>query len=132
MELRLTNSLRYNGGIAYNKAYNVNKEIFATLFKGYSPFQNSQFKALGYSQELLERWYSTNSIKGMRLDAAKRRQLLKAYTTTKQRLSSNLRDSKNENYGVRQEYRITMELLRVLDEGDVDTIELPTLSVADS
>ena len=131
VELRQTNSLRRNGGIAYNKAYNVNKEMFATPFKGYSPFQNSQFEALGYSQELLERWYSINSTKGMRPDAAKRRQLLEAYTTTKQRLSSALRDSKNENYGVRQEYRITMELLRALEEGDVDAVELPTLSVAD-
>src|SRR5882757_1998784 len=105
--------------------------MFAIPFKGYSPFQNSQFEALGYSQELLERWYSINSTKGMRPDAAKRRQLLEAYTTTKQRLSSTLRDSKNENYGVRQEYRITMELLRALDEGDVDAIELPASSVAD-
>ena len=105
--------------------------MFATPFKGYSPFQNSQFEALGYSQELLERWYSINSTKGMRPDAAKRRQLLEAYTTTKRRLSSTLRDSKNENYGVRQEYRITMELLRALDEGDVDAVELPASSVAD-
>lgn len=105
--------------------------MFATLFKGYSPFQNSQFEALGYLQELLEWWYSINSTKGIRLDAVKRQQLLKAYTTTKQRLSSALWDSKNENYGVRQEYRITIELLRALDEGDVDAIELPTLLVAD-
>jgi hypothetical protein len=132
VELRQTNSLRRNGGIAYNKAYSVNKEMFATPFKGYSPFQNSQFKALGYSQELLERWYSMNSTKGMRPDAAKRRQLLKAYTTTKQRLSSTLRDSKNENYGVRQEYRITMELLRALEEEDIDAVELPASSAGSS
>jgi len=55
MELWQTNSLRCNGGIAYNKAYNINKEMFAIPFKGYSPFQNLQFKALGYLQELLER-----------------------------------------------------------------------------
>jgi len=36
------------GGIAYNKAYNVNKELFAILFKGYNPFQNAQFKAFRY------------------------------------------------------------------------------------
>ncbi len=106
--------------------------MFATPFKDYSPFQNSQFEALGYSQELLERWYSTNSVKGMRPGAAKRRQLLEAYTTTKQRLSSTLRDSKNENYGVRQEYRITVELLRALEEGDVDGVELPASSAASS
>jgi hypothetical protein len=49
MELRQTNSLCRNGGIAYNKAYGVNKEIFTIPFKGYSPFQNSQFEVLGYS-----------------------------------------------------------------------------------
>ena len=54
IELLQTNSLRKWGGIAYNKAYNVNKELFATPFKGYSLFQNSQFEALGYSQDLLE------------------------------------------------------------------------------
>ena len=52
------------GGIIYNKAYNVNKELFTILFKGYNPFQNAQFKALRYLQDLLERWYLVNSIKG--------------------------------------------------------------------
>jgi hypothetical protein len=67
------------GGIAYNKAYNVNKELFATPFKGYDPFQNPRFEALGYSQCLLERWYSVNSTKGWRPDPSKRRRLLAAY-----------------------------------------------------
>jgi hypothetical protein len=81
-------------------------------------------------QELLEQWYSINSAKGMRSDAVKRRQLFKVYTTTKQQLSSTLWDSKNENYSIRQEYCIIIELLRVLKEGDVDTIESPALSAA--
>ena len=132
MELRQTNSLYYNGGIAYNKTYNINKEIFITPFKGYSPFQNSQFKVLSYLQELLEQWYFINSIKGMRLNTAKRQQLLKVYTTTKQRLSSALRDSKNKNYRIRQEYYIIIKLFRALEEGDINTIELPTLSVVNS
>jgi len=68
----------------------------------------------------------------MRPGAAKRRQLLEAYTTTKQRLFSTLQDSKNENYGVRQEYCIIVELLRVLEEGDVNSVELPALSAASS
>jgi hypothetical protein len=37
------------GGIIYNKAYNVNKELFAIPFKGYNLFQNPRFEALGYS-----------------------------------------------------------------------------------
>ena len=87
---------------------------------------------LSYSQELLERWYFTNNIKGMRPDAAKRRQLLKIYTTTKQWFSSALRDFKNKNYRVRQEYHITIKLLKALKEGNINAVELPTLSVADS
>lgn len=135
VELRQTNSLRKMGGIAYNKAYNVNKELFATPLKGYDPFQNSQFEALGYSQDLLERWYTINSAKGTRPDAGKRQQLLAAYNATKQRLSSALRRSKDENYGVRQEYRITIELLRKLE--NVEQLEsasegLPTSSAANS
>ncbi len=66
----------------------------------------------------------------MRPGVVKRRQLLEAYTTTKQRLFFTLQDFKNENYGVRQEYYIIVELLRVLEEGDVNSIELPALSVA--
>ena len=68
----------------------------------------------------------------MRPDAAKRWQLFKAYTTTKQWLSSALWDSKNENYRVKQEYYIIIKLLRALEEGDINTIKLPALSVADS
>ena len=68
----------------------------------------------------------------MRLDTVKRRQLLKVYTITKQRLSSALQDFKNENYGVRQEYYIIIELLRALEKGDINTIKLPALLVADS
>lgn len=71
-ELRRTNGLRKRGGIAYNKAYNVNKELFATPLKGYDPFRNLQFEALGCSQDLLERWYSINSVGGWRPGARKR------------------------------------------------------------
>jgi len=133
VELRQTNSLRTMGGIAYNKAYNVNKELFATPLKGYDPFQNSQFEALGYSQDLLERWYSINSAKGTRPDARKRQQLLTAYKATKQRLSSALQRSKNENYGVRQEYRITVELFRDLENVEQCAAErLPTQTAVGS
>ena len=67
----------------------------------------------------------------MCLDTVKRWQLLKVYTIIKQRLFSALQDSKNENYRVRQEYYIIIELLKALKEGDIDTIKLPILLVAD-
>jgi hypothetical protein len=91
-----------------------------------------QFEALSYSQKLLEQWYSINSTKGIRPNTVKRWQLFKVYTTTKQQLSFTLWDSKNENYGVRQEYYIIIKLLRALKEGDINAIKLPTLSAASS
>ena len=68
----------------------------------------------------------------MRPNTVKRRQLLKIYIIIKQRLFFALQNSKNENYRVRQKYYIIIELLRALKDGDVNTIKLPTLLVADS
>ncbi|KAJ9653125.1 hypothetical protein H2201_009177 [Coniosporium apollinis] len=88
VELRQTNALR-KGGVAYNKAYNINKEQYATQLKGYSPFRNPQLEALGYS-------------------------------ATKKRLSGALGQSSNEDYGVRQEYRINIGLFKRMEDVDVD------------
>lgn len=44
--LRQTNEWRSKSGMAYNKAYNLNKDVFATPFKDYKPFDNDQFEAL--------------------------------------------------------------------------------------
>jgi hypothetical protein len=119
VELQRTNALR-KGGVAYNKAYNVNKGLYATPLKGYSPFQNPQFEALGYSQELIDRWYSLNSIYATLKQTKKRQQLLTAYRAAKNRLSGALVQSGNENYGVRQEYRINIGLFRRIEGMDVN------------
>jgi hypothetical protein len=119
VELRQTNALR-QGGVAYNKAYNVNKELYATQLKGYSPFQNPQFEALGYSQELLDRWYSLNSFHTTSKEKKKRQQLLAAYSATKKRLSTILSQSGSEDYGVRQEYRININLFRQVIDASVN------------
>ena len=55
-------------------------------------------------------------MKGKRPDTSKREQLLNMYTATKQQISYVLRSSEDENFGVRQEYRITISLLREVEE----------------
>lgn len=117
VELKASNGLRANGGMAYNKAYSVNKEVFATPFKGCAPFQNPQFEALGYSQELIERHHKASGrTRSGTPSKAKRQGLLNAYRQTKRRVWSALTDSMDRSYGVRQEYRISMALLRRLPE----------------
>ena len=50
-----TNPLYSHEGIAYIKAYNLNKDIFATPLKTYNTFNNHYFKAIGFSQKYLNR-----------------------------------------------------------------------------
>lgn len=115
VELTKTNSLRLLGGIAYSKAYNVHKEVFATPLKDYGPFQNTHFEALGYSSDFLEKWYRINSKFQPEHAKHKRAQLLAAYDATKHRMSTSLEASKNESYGVRQEHRITWEHFNAIE-----------------
>jgi hypothetical protein len=55
VELIKINNLWLLGGIVYSKAYNIYKEVFATPLKNYGLFQNTHFKALGYSSDFLEK-----------------------------------------------------------------------------
>lgn len=52
----LRNNPLLNGGIAYYKAYNVNKEQFATQLKGHQPFSNPLFEVLAYIDIQLQNW----------------------------------------------------------------------------
>jgi hypothetical protein len=109
VELTETNSFRAFGGIAYSKAYNVHKEAFSTPLKDYGPFQNTDFEALAYSSEFLEKWYRFNSKFQGEHGKQKRANILAAYKATKQRLTESLEASKNECHGVRQEHRTSWE-----------------------
>ena len=60
IKLNKENSLRQPRGLVYYKAYNSNKDLFATLLKGYNAFDNTSFKVLGYSNRLINRWIDLN------------------------------------------------------------------------
>lgn len=118
VELLGTNSLRSRGDIAYNKAYNTNKEMFATPLKGYDLFQNPQFEALPFSQSLIEKWYDLNSRAGSKGYVRKREQLITAYCRTKQRLSTALASAANSSFAARQEFRVSYRLLEYIASAD--------------
>ena len=130
-ELYPTNDLREKGGIAYNKAYNLHKDVFAIPpLHGHSPFGNHQLEALGYSQSLIDRWYRTNRGGGGAPSYPdKRNQLKAAEQHTKERIHTGLEAAARTSFGVRQEYRIDLTLFQSLDltdEPHVETVECET------
>lgn len=109
VELRTTNSWNVRGGLAYHKAYNLNKDMFATLAKGLGPFDLQLLEGLVYDQELMDRWYELNSRGAGTAQHCKRSQLRQVYEQIKERLRSALEDTAGTCFGARQEYRMTME-----------------------
>ena len=127
VELTASNGLRKNSGVAYNKAYNSQKELFATILKKHTPFDNPAFEALGFSQSQLDQWYVTNqhsltaftedSKDPLPLTSHSRSRIAQKYTQAKTQVANALADAAATpvHYGVRQEYRITLELFQALD-----------------
>lgn len=103
----------YQCGIAYNKAYNLYKDLFATPLKKFNPFDHPHLEALGYSQTVLEEWAAQNSYYS-HIPATAHERLIKAYLDTKGRVSTALHASKDTDFGIRQEYRITIALFQKL------------------
>ena len=60
MEFTMFNRLCKDSEVTYNKVYNSQKELFITIFKEYTLFNNSAFEALEFSQSQLNQWYVTN------------------------------------------------------------------------
>ena len=125
VQLKQTNTWRIRG-LAYHKAYNLHKDLFATPLKSAEAFANAQLEALGYSQELLDRWYQWNNKGREGPYPAKREQLIECYQAIKKRVSVALRDSRQTNFGVRQEYRINLDLFRSLEHEDVNEDGTPS------
>lgn len=115
METKATNPLRHRAGLAYAKAYNLHKDIFWTPLKGYTLFQNPSLDAIGFSQELIEKFYSKGVGKYAHKMTSKRANIVQVFEQSKQRANVALRSSRNTNFGVRQEVRITMASLRALE-----------------
>lgn len=115
VELGMSNAWRYLGGIAYNKSYNLHKDVFATPMKNYSPFDNSQFEALGFDQDLLEKWYKVNRLGNSHHYQQKRQRLRRQYIATKIRIFEGLKATRSCSFGVRQEYRINFGLFLIMN-----------------
>ena len=120
LELGTTNVLRKHGGLAYFKAYNVVKNLFATPLKDYMPFDNPHFESLAFSDHLREEWYRANAGRGPSISRAA---ILDCFRQTKQRIHAAFAGPCSsggaQNFGVRQEYRINIQTFRDLPFDDV-------------
>lgn len=114
VELLPSNSYHRDGLMAYHKAYNLNKEMFATPLKGHVPLSHQQFDGLAFSKELIEKWYAFNHCHPHTAAKSIRADLIAAYKKSTSRISDVLRDASSYPFGVRQEYRVHIQLLRHL------------------
>ncbi|KAF6238778.1 hypothetical protein HO173_003285 [Letharia columbiana] len=111
VELGPSNLLRSEGNLAHNKAYNSNKDLFATPFKPYSAFGNDDFEGLGFSQTHIDRCFEVNrhgrTAVGTRESHVKRPDIVKGYEKSKQRVAVALEDSTKakSSFGIRSECR---------------------------
>lgn len=103
-------------GLAYSKAYNVEKVKLATPRKDLTVFENSRFNALAFSRSTLtdfckERMASNEVLKPM--DKAHTK---KAFIRTKRRLQAAFEASteKQMDYGCREEHRVRWWVLLAL------------------
>lgn len=124
LELMSNNTIRGMGGVALCRAYNVTKELFNVPILGLKPFSNPQLEAAGYSEELITRWYQMNHPSAGKGNGVLRRGILNAILSTKRRLRGALHDSRDKQYGVRQEYRVTIDLFERL-RGPGQPISVP-------
>ncbi|KAI9851008.1 MAG: hypothetical protein M1824_002928 [Vezdaea acicularis] len=108
-EILPTNKWHAKGGIAFNKAYSLHKDLFTTPVKGLVPFDHQQLEGLAYDQDLLNRWYGLSYRGRQTSHLDKRQHLLKIYQHAKQRVNQAICSTIDTCFGVRQEYRMTLE-----------------------
>ncbi|KAI4192821.1 MAG: hypothetical protein LQ350_008558 [Teloschistes chrysophthalmus] len=131
VEIGANNSLRLHSDCAYQKGYNIIKDLWTTLKKDILPFCNTQFEALGLQQSELDHWASINR-RGTDAygnipagpEAAEATQqvwskarLIESYSQVKQRIAEAIEEALQNRVscGVRQEFRITLLLFQQLD-----------------
>ncbi|MCJ1360895.1 MAG: hypothetical protein MMC33_010904 [Icmadophila ericetorum] len=119
VHLKYNNPFHRDLGCAYNKAYNVCKEQFASPWKGHQIFGYSQLEALGFSQEVLSEWYEINSQHGFHGES-RLHKLLDSYLECRNRAGDTLNDARNTRYGVRAEERILISHFRSMEPPDAD------------
>ena len=127
VELTVSNGLHKDSGVAYNKAYNSQKKLFVTIFKGHTLFDNSVFEAFGFSQSQLDQWYTTNQhgltafIKDSKDPLSSTSHscshIAQKYTQVKTWVVNAFTDAAATlvHYEIYQEYHITLELFWALN-----------------
>ncbi|KAK3081785.1 hypothetical protein LTS18_002791 [Coniosporium uncinatum] len=133
VELAPSNTLQVVGGLIYHKAYNKIIRLHQTPFKKYGPFDNPQFEALAYSQELIDQWYTTARARGAPGASAKRAQLLLGLQRTRLRISEILtghpishplgevaddirQRRRQSSWAIRREFRLRLSVFQQLSE----------------
>jgi hypothetical protein len=100
----------YQRGVCQVKAYQVHKEIFSGLPKGFVSFGNKSIESLGmYQQETLPRITKNKKITTGRASTDQGKRNIEL---TSNRLIVGLGSNAKKAYGVRQEYRIRLDVLK--------------------
>ena len=104
-------------GLAYVKYYNLHKDIFAAPLKRSRPYCYQHLEGLAVSEATVKGWYETRKAGLSRpIHAA----LLRILATTKTRLDDAINKTKLTEFGVRQEFRISISLFREMSEMEGD------------
>ncbi len=109
VQLSESNRLRREGGIVYNKAYNVFKDIFASTAKDYSPFEYGNLSALAYSNETIQKVHKLNARGNSVPPIIERKKIKEAWNATKRRVADVLNGNgmvAKQSFGARQELRV--------------------------
>ena len=126
------NRLRSDGHFAYNKAYNINKNLFDTPYKGFQAFGKDQFEGLGFDQAHIDSCTAVNNrgrtAVATRESAIKKVELVRQYEQTKQRVATALEAAVDQqtSFGVRSECRISWPLFVYSEFSDDEhVVDLP-------
>ena len=112
--LRTRNILRQHEFIAYNKVYNLHKNVFWSFYRKES-FDNSQFEKFAYFQKIMIRWYAAAMIHKQIAQSNKRQTLSKAFFRTIDRTITELKTFKARHFEMRQKYRINWIMFEKLN-----------------
>jgi hypothetical protein len=131
-ETRTTNSMR-SVGIAYNKAYNVNKEQFSSNVQDDTPFQNHLFELLSFTEKQIQRLAVGSKHGGLQSSITLER-ILQQWEATKKRIYHGIHSlrSNHMSYSSRQEFRITLNLFTHLPVDSFSQPSLDQLTTADT
>jgi len=131
-ETRTTSSMR-SIGIAFNKAYNVNKEQFSSNVKEDTPFENHLFELLSFTEKQIQR-LAVGLKNGGLQSSIQLGRILQQWEATKKRIYYGIHSLRNHHmsYSSRQEFRITLHLFTQLPADSFSQSSLDQLSIVNT